>query len=68
MTVYRANQLLNDGANKGELLECVESLCKEYGYVQCMMNAKFRDLESGKLALAELQDLIDQLNQKLKSL
>ncbi|MEG4964780.1 MULTISPECIES: hypothetical protein [unclassified Microcoleus] len=60
--------LNSDKVSLGELLECLESLCKEYGYVQGMTITNFRDLVSGKKALAEIQDLIEKVKQKLKSL
>ncbi|MEG4944643.1 hypothetical protein [Microcoleus sp. F4-D5] len=69
MTVREANQLLADSkATQDKLLECLEDLSKEYGYIQGMTIANLRDLVAGKKTLAEIQELIDQLKQKLKSL
>ncbi|MEG4458260.1 hypothetical protein [Microcoleus sp. N9_A1] len=67
MTIREANRLLeNAGASQSQLLDCLESLSKEYGYIQGMTIANLRDLVSGQKALAEIQALIEQLKQKLK--
>lgn len=67
MTIHEANNLLQNGeATQAHLLDCLEKLCKEYGYIQGMTIANFRDLVAGEKTLAEIQDLIEQLKQKLK--
>ena len=67
MTINQANELLkNVNCSQAELLDCLELLCKEYGYVKGVIKAGFRNSESGKKTLAEIQDLINQLKQKLK--
>ncbi|MEG4147883.1 hypothetical protein [Microcoleus sp. Pol12B5] len=67
MTIHEASQLLSDDkVSRLQLLQCYESLCKEYGYIQGMTIANLRDLISGRKTLAEMQLLIDQLKERLK--
>lgn len=67
MTIHEANRLISSSeTNRGELLQCLEDLCKEYGYIQGMSIANLRELVSGKKTLAEMQLLIEQLKDKLK--
>ncbi|MEG4108995.1 hypothetical protein [Microcoleus sp. S13_C5] len=67
MTIREASQLLEDTeASKAQLLDALEQLCKEYGYIQAMTIANLRDLTSGRKTLAEIQQLIEQLKQKIK--
>ncbi len=66
MTIYEANKLLNNSEVKRiQLLKCLEDLCKEYGYIQGMIIANFRDLTSNKKTLNEMQLLIEQLKERL---
>ncbi|MEG4842462.1 hypothetical protein QUB24_30760 [Microcoleus sp. B9-D4] len=67
MTIDRAKQLLGI-ANPSicQLLDCLEDLAKEYGYIQGMTIGNLRDLVSGKKTLAEIQNLIEQIKQKIK--
>lgn len=66
VTIQEANNLLQGTATQAQLLDCLESLCKEYGYIQGMISAKFRDLTSCHKVLAELETLIKQLKQQIK--
>ncbi len=67
MTINEANKLLkNINFTHAELLDCLESLCKEYGYIQGMTIAKFQQVFLCQ-TLVEIQNLIDQLKEKLKS-
>lgn len=67
MTIHEASHLLeNIEATQSQYLECLENLCKEYGYIQGTINAKLRDLTSGCKVLSEIQVLINQLKQKIK--
>ena len=69
MTINEANELLrNIDSTHAELLNCLELLCKEYGYIQGMIIANFRDLESGTKSLVEIQSVIEQIKQELKLL
>ena len=66
MTIQEANNLLQKEATQTQLLDCLESLCKEYGYIEGMINAEIWDLASGGKVLSEIQILIEQLEQKIK--
>ncbi|MEG5048667.1 hypothetical protein [Microcoleus sp. B4-C1] len=67
MTIDKAKQLLESiNASKSQLLDCLEDLCKEYGYIQGMTIGNLRDLVSGKKTLAEIQNLIEQIKEKIK--
>ena len=67
MTVHETNQLLaSNNATRSQLLQCLENLCKEYGYIQGMTIANLRDLVLSKKTLAEMQLLINQLKERLK--
>jgi hypothetical protein len=67
MTIHESNHLLrNIKTTQSQLLDCLENLCKEYGYIQGMISANFRDLDSGHQALSEIQLLIKQLKCKIK--
>ena len=66
MTIQEANNLLQKEATQTQLLDCVESLCKEYGYVEGMISGELWDLASGGEVLSEIQILIEQLKQKIK--
>ncbi|MEG4842621.1 hypothetical protein [Microcoleus sp. B9-D4] len=67
MTIDKAKQLL-EAANpsKSQLLDCLEDLAKEYGYIQGMTIANLQNLVFGKKTLAEIQNLIEQIKQKIK--
>ncbi|MEG4121753.1 hypothetical protein QUA43_30315 [Microcoleus sp. N9_B4] len=67
MTIDKARKLLETiNPSKSQLLDCLEDLCKEYGYIQGMTIASLRDLISGRKTLAEIQLLIEQIKQKIK--
>ena len=66
MTIQEANNLLQKEATQTQLLDCLKSLCKEYGYIEGMINAELWDLASGGKVLSEIQILIEQLEQKIK--
>jgi len=66
MTIQEANNLLQKEATQTQLLDCLKSLCKEYGYIEAMINAELWDLASGGKVLSEIQILIEQLEQKIK--
>ncbi|MEG4326780.1 hypothetical protein [Microcoleus sp. herbarium5] len=67
MTINKARKLLEaTNSSKCQLLDCLEDLAKEYGYIQGMTIGNLRDLVSGKKTLAEIQDLIEQIKQKIK--
>ncbi len=67
MTIHEAKQLLNDAkVSRCQLLDCLETLSKEYGYIQGMIIANLRDLVTGRKALAEIQNLIEQIKEKIK--
>ena len=60
MTIDKAKQLLSvDNPSKSQLVDCLEDLCKEYGYIQGMTIGNLRDLISGRKTLAEIQNLIE---------
>lgn len=65
MTINEAHKLLETDPTQLELLNCLESLSKEYGYIEGMKNAKCR-IGDEKATLAEIEDLIEQLKQKLR--
>jgi hypothetical protein len=66
MTIQEANRLLQTlGASKAQLLKCYEDLCKEYGYIQGMTFASFRDAVSSRKTLVEMQGLIEQIHNRL---
>ena len=67
MTIDKAKQLLEvTNPSQSQLVDCLEDLGKEYGYIQGMTIAGRRDLVSGRKTLAEIQSLIDQIKQKIK--
>lgn len=67
MTIDKARKLLeNTNSSKCQLLDCLEDLAKEYGYIQGMTISNLRDLVSGRKTLAEIQNLIEQIKQKIK--
>lgn len=67
MTIHEAKRLLDSSqTNRGELLQCLEDLCKEYGYIQGMTIANLREIVTGRRTLGEMQGLIEQLKDKLK--
>ncbi|MEG4497586.1 hypothetical protein QUB05_05555 [Microcoleus sp. F10-C6] len=66
MTIREASLLLNEEATQFQLLNCLENLCKEYGYIEGMMLAQFRDFASGQKSLSEIQSLIEQIKQKIE--
>ncbi|MEG4458916.1 hypothetical protein [Microcoleus sp. N9_A1] len=67
MTIDKAKQLLESiNPSKPQLLDCLEDLCKEYGYIQGMTIGNLRDLVSGRKTLAEIQNLIEQIKEKIK--
>ncbi|MEG4066259.1 hypothetical protein QUA42_02705 [Microcoleus sp. Pol11C2] len=67
MTIDKAKQLLAvDNPNKSHLVDCLEDLSKEYGYIQGMTIGNLRDLVSGRKSLAEIQNLIEQIKHKIK--
>ncbi|MEG4335411.1 hypothetical protein QUB40_26260 [Microcoleus sp. AT9_A2] len=67
MTIDKAKQLLEAvNPSKCQLLDCLEDLAKEYGYIQGMTISNLRDLVSGRKTLAEIQNLIEQIKQKIK--
>ncbi|MEG4047824.1 hypothetical protein [Microcoleus sp. Pol17_C1] len=67
MTIDKAKKLLEAvNPSKSQLVDCLEDLCKEYGYIQGMTIATLRDLLSGRKTLAEIQNLIDQIKHKIK--
>ncbi len=69
MTIHETERLLREiKATQHQLLNCLENLCKEYGYIQGMTVANFRDANCEKETFAEIQNLIEQLKQKIKSL
>lgn len=66
MAISEAYKLLKSiNPDQAKLLYCLELLCKEHGYIHGMIIANFRDLESGTKALAEIQELIEQLKERL---
>ncbi|MEG3907312.1 hypothetical protein QT979_08615 [Microcoleus sp. w2-18bC1] len=67
MTIDKARKLL-EVANPSisQLLDSLEDLGKEYGYIQGMTIGNLRELVSGRKTLAEIQDLIEQIKQKIK--
>ncbi|MEG4027571.1 MULTISPECIES: hypothetical protein [unclassified Microcoleus] len=67
MTIDKARQLLSaDNPSKHQLVDCLEDLSKEYGYIQGMTIGNLRDLVSGRKTLAEIQNLIEQIKHKIK--
>jgi hypothetical protein len=67
MTIDKAKQLLSvDNPSKSQLVDCLEDLSKEYGYIQGMTIGNLRDLLSGRKTLAEIQNLIEQIKHKIK--
>jgi len=66
MTIHEANKLVADTkASKTQLLKCLEDLSKEYGYIQGMTIASLRDATSSRNTLVEMQNLIEQIQNKL---
>ncbi|MEP6517456.1 hypothetical protein [Microcoleus vaginatus] len=67
MTIDKAKQLLEaPNSSQAQLIDCLEDLAKEYGYIQGMTIGNLRDLVSGRKTLAEIQNLIEQIKQKIK--
>ncbi|MEG4081976.1 hypothetical protein [Microcoleus sp. Pol8_D1] len=67
MTIDKARKLLEiANPSKSQLVDCLEDLCKEYGYIQGMTIGNLRDLVSGRKTLAEIQDLIEQIKHRIK--
>lgn len=67
MTIDKAKYLLEAiNPSKSQLVDCLEDLSKEYGYIQGMTIGNLRDLVSGRKTLAEIQSLIEQLKQKIE--
>jgi len=67
MTIDQAKHLLEaTNSSKSQLVDCLEDLCKEYGYIQGMTISNLRDLVSGRKTLAEIQNLIEQIKHKIK--
>jgi hypothetical protein len=67
MTIHEANSLLESKeASLAQLVDCLEDLSKEYGYIQGMIIANLRDLISGRKTLAEIQSLIELIKEKIK--
>ncbi|NQE37540.1 hypothetical protein [Microcoleus asticus] len=66
MPAFNAIQLLNKTeVTRSELLDCIQSLNREYGHIEAMISVGFREKVSGQHSLDYLQLLITRLRNKL---